>query len=470
VSDVFPTIAEAAEQIARKALSPVELTQACLDRIARHEDTLHCFITLTAERALQEARAAEKEIAKSGARGPLHGIPIGLKDIYETKGIRTTAHSRQLEHHVPDADATTVRKLSDAGAVLMGKLATHEFALGGPSFDLPWPPARNPWDPTRFTGGSSSGTGAAIAAGFVLGGTGSDTGGSIRTPSAYCGLSGIKPTYGRVSKAGILPLSFSLDTAGPMAWTAEDCAILLECMSGYDPADPACADRPVPAMRGELGRGAAGLRIGVVRHFFERDNPVGEPTRQAIDTALETLAGAGAKVREITLPPLAEWYACGSLINLSESFDVHAERLRTNFAGYGELLRDRLLLGSTIASSDYVHATRRRREFATLLAAAMRHVDVLAFATVTGEAPPIDGVPKWGNFEKPSFAMPANLSGYPAMSVCTGFGPAGLPLAMQLVGKPFAEPTLLRAAHAYEQLTPWRERRPAFAAPGAVIP
>ena len=404
---------------------------------------------------------------RTGPRGPLHGIPIGLKDIYETKGIRTTAHSRQLEHNVPQADGTVVRRLAEAGTVLLGKLATHEFALGGPSFDLPWPPARNPWNPERFTGGSSSGTGAAVAAGFVLGGTGTDTGGSIRTPSAYCGITGIKPTYGRVSKHGILPLSFSTDHAGPMAWTAEDCAILLEAMAGYDPLDPTCADRPVPPMRGEFGRGVRGVRIGVVRHFFEDDNPVGEPTRNAIEAAIATFKEAGAVVRDVTVPPLAQWYACGSLINLCESFDVHERNMRANFNGYGELLRDRLALGALISAADYVHATRRRRELGNELALAVRDVDVLLTATVANEAPPIENMPKWANFAKPNFQMPGNVSGYPAMSVCTGFGPAGLPLAMQLIGKPFAEPTLLRVAHAYEGATTWRSRRPLLAAAGS---
>lgn len=462
------TIAAAGRAIARKSLSPVELTQACLDRIARDDATLHCFITLTAERALADARRAEAEIARGDYRGPLHGIPIGIKDIYATEGIPTTAHSRQLEHNVPDADATVVRRLADAGTVLLGKLATHEFALGGPSFDLPWPPARNPWDPARFTGGSSSGTGAAVAAGFILGGTGSDTGGSIRTPAAYCGITGLKPTYGRVSVRGILPLAFSLDHAGPMAWTTEDCALLLQAIAGHDPDDPTSANRPVPDMCGELEAGVAGLRIGVVRHFFESDNPVAEPTRAAIDAALEVLRGLGAEVVDVTLPPLVEWYACGSLINLSESFEVHAPMLRANLAGYGELLRDRLVLGALVSGPDYVHALRRRRRLCAEIAAAMRELDVLVTATASGEAPPIHKVPKWANFERPSFHMPANLSGYPAISVCTGFGPAGLPLAMQIIGKPFAEPRLVRVAHAYERATPWRDRRPSLAS--AAIP
>jgi aspartyl-tRNA(Asn)/glutamyl-tRNA(Gln) amidotransferase subunit A len=457
---MIPTIAEASAAIARKKLSPVELTQACLERIARHDAELHCFITLTAERALAEARAAEAEIARRGPRGPLHGIPIGLKDIYETKGIRTTAGSRQLEDYVPDADATTVRKLAAAGAVLIGKNTTFEFALGGPSFDLPWPPARNPWNPERSPGGSSSGSAAAVAAGFVLGALGSDTGGSIRMPAANCGIAGMKPTYGLVSRHGILPLAYSLDHAGPLAWTAEDCAIVLEAIAGYDPNDPASVDRPAAAMRSELQRGLRDVRIGVVRHFFERDNRVSDDMHAALEAAIATLRGCGAVLTEVTLPPLVEWYASGALINLSEAYDVHEQRLRTRLHDYGELLRDRLVLGSLVAAPDYVHAMRRRRELCAELGDAMGDIDVLVTGIVPGEAPVIGTESKWGAFENGNFAMPANLSGYPAIALCIGFGSAGMPLAMQLIGKPFAEPALFGIAHAYERATPWRDRRP----------
>src|SRR3954471_9939814 len=256
----YLTIAEAARLIETRELSPVELVDSRLDRIARLDDRLHSFIRVLADEARPSARPAEAEIAAGKYRGPLHGIPIGLKDIYETAGVATTGHSKVMQDHVPKADAFSVKKLRDAGAIVMGKLATHEFAFGGPSFDLPWPPARNPWDTTRFTGGSSSGTGASVAAGLVLGGTGSDTGGSIRGPAAYCGLAGIKPTYGLISRRGILPLAFSLDHAGPLAWTAEDCAILLQVMAGHDPADPASANRPIPEYRAALQAGVKGLR------------------------------------------------------------------------------------------------------------------------------------------------------------------------------------------------------------------
>src|SRR5438270_1933311 len=289
----FLTIAEAAKLIQQRELSPVELVDSRFARIEKFDGRLHSFIRVLADSARAEARAAETEIAAGNYRGPLHGIPLGLKDIYETGGVPTTGHSKVMQDHVPKADAFSVKKLRDAGAVVMGKLATHEFALGGPSFDLPWPPARNPWDTARFTGGSSSGTGASVAAGLVLGGTGSDTGGSIRGPAAFCGLAGIKPTYGLVSRMGILPLAFSLDHAGPLAWNAEDCAIMLQAMAGHDPSDPASASRPVRDYRTALQGAVKGLRIGLIRHFYESDNAANAATRNAIDAAAKQLAELG---------------------------------------------------------------------------------------------------------------------------------------------------------------------------------
>src|SRR5258708_7219838 len=327
----YLTIAEAARLIERKELSPVELVGSRLDRIARLDGRLNSFIRVLADEARAAARAAEAEIAAGKYRGPLHGIPIGLKDIYETAGIATTGHSKVMQNHVPKADGFSVARLRAAGAIVMGKLATHEFALGGPSFDLPWPPARNPWDTTRFTGGSSSGTGAAVAAGLVLGGTGSDTGGSIRGPAAYCGLAGIKPTYGLISRAGILPLAFSLDHAGPLAWNAEDCAILLQAMAGHDPADPASANRPIPDYRAALKGDVKGLRIGLVRHFYERDNEANPATRAAIAAAAQTLEGLGCTVRELTLSPLADWASCGMASMQCEADAVHEATVRTRF-------------------------------------------------------------------------------------------------------------------------------------------
>jgi aspartyl-tRNA(Asn)/glutamyl-tRNA(Gln) amidotransferase subunit A len=459
----YLTIAEAAKLIEKKELSPVELTQSRLDRIAKFDGRLHSFIRVLADEALVAARVAESEIAAGRYRGPLHGIPIGLKDIYETGGIPTTGHSKVMQHHVPAADAFSVKKLKDAGGVVMGKLATHEFALGGPSFDLPWPPARNPWDTSRFTGGSSSGTGASVPAGLVLGGTGSDTGGSIRGPAAYCGLAGIKPTYGLISRAGILPLAFSLDHAGPMCWTAEDCAIMLQAMAGHDPADPASADKPIPDYRKALTGDVKGLRIGLIRHFYTTDHEANAATRDAIDAAAKKFAEMGAEVSEITLSPLAEWAACGVLIMMAEAYAIHEANLRTRFTDYGENFRDRMALAGLFTASDYVQATRRRRELVAELDKAMAGLDLVMTSAAPSEAPKIDAVGKFTLMERPSMTMPFNVTGTPAMSVCCGFtADTGLPLSFQIVGKRFDDATVLRAADAYERATPWRQRRPAL--------
>jgi len=456
----YLTIAEAAKLIQQRELSPVELVDSRLARIEKLDGQLHSFIRVLADQARADARAAETEIKAGKYRGPLHGIPIGLKDIYETAGVATTGHSKVMQDHVPKADAFSVTRLRDAGAVVMGKLATHEFAFGGPSFDLPWPPARNPWDTTRFTGGSSSGTGAAVAAGLVLAGTGSDTGGSIRGPAAFCGLAGIKPTYGLISRRGILPLGFSLDHAGPMAWTAEDCAILLQAMAGHDPADPGSANHPIPDYRAALGRDVKGLRIGLIRHFYERDNEANAATRQAIDAAAKTLAGLGCSVRDVTLSPLADWAACGVTIMLSEAYAIHEANLRSRFTDYGEIFRDRMVLAGLITAADYVQALRRRRELIAELDTAMADLDLVMTAGAPSEAPPIDQVPKFTIMDRPSLTIAFNVTGSPAMSVCCGYTEAGLPLSFQIVGKRFDDATVLRLAHAYEQATPWRGRRP----------
>ena len=459
----YQTIAEASALISKRELSPVELVESRLNRIEQLDGQLHSFIRVLHEPARAAARAAETEIMAGHWRGPLHGIPIGLKDIYETKGVATTGHSKVLIDHVPRQDATSVRRLTEAGAIVLGKLATHEFAFGGPSFDLPWPPARNPWDTGRFTGGSSSGTGAAVAGGLVLGGTGSDTGGSIRGPAAFCGIAGLKPSYGRISRAGILPLAFSLDHAGPMAWTAEDCAIMLGAMAGHDPADPASADRPVPDYRAALAGGVRGLRIGLVRHFYESDNPANEATRQAITTAARVLEDLGCSVREVRLSPLADWAACGILIMLAEGYAIHEVNLRQRFTDYGEAFRDRMALAALISGGDYVQAARRRRELVAEFAAAMADLDLVMTAAAPSEAPAIEAVGKFAIFERPSLTMPFNVTGAPAMSVCCGYTSTGLPLAFQLAGKPFDEAAVLKLAHAYEKATTWRSIRPRLA-------
>ena len=458
------SIAQASALIAARQLSPVDLARTALDRAEALNNRLHAFIRLTPEPALAAARAAEARQMAGTLRGPLDGIPIAHKDIYCTAGITTTAHSAQLEHFVPEADATTVRSLADAGAVSIGKLATHEFAFGGPSFDLPWPPARNPWDTGRFTAGSSSGTGAAVAAGIIMGGTGSDTGGSIRGPAALCGIAGIKPTYGLCPRTGILPLAQTLDHAGPMAWTVEDLAFLLQAMAGHDPADPASADRAVPDFHAGLAAGVRGRRIGVIRHFHERDNPVSPATLQGIEGALAVLRDAGATVTEVTLPSLAEFNATGWVILIAEAFAIHEGWMQASPQKYGEYLRHRLALGALVTGADYLQAQRRRRDLIARTVAATAEVDLLVTAAAVGEAPDIRTVPKWASLEAPNFTIPFNVTGWPALSVCTGFGPAGgepgMPVSMQIIGKPFDDAGVLAAGHAFERATGFRARRP----------
>ncbi|MDT7952484.1 MAG: amidase [Acetobacteraceae bacterium] len=457
------TLADASRQIASRAISPVELATLCLERIAALDDRLNSFITVTPERALADAKAAEQRQTTGALLGPLDGIPIGHKDIYGTAGIATTAHSKLLQNWVPDTDATTVRRLREAGTVMLGKLATHEFAFGGPSFDLPWPPARNPWDPDHFTSGSSSGTGAAVAAGLVLGGTGSDTGGSVRGPAALCGIAGIKPTYGLCSRAGILPLSFSLDHAGPLAWTVEDCAMLLQAMAGHDPLDPASADGEVPNYTAGLGDGVRGLRVGIVRRWHERDRAVSPAVQQGIDRAAEVWREAGAVMRDVEMPSLFDYQAANFVIMTSEAFSLHEPWMRERFHDYGERLRSRMVFGGLFAATDYVQAQRFRRELCHATSEASRDLDLLLTAGAPGEAPRIDSVPKWDGLQQPGFAAPMNQTGWPAMCVPVGFGERGLPVAVQIIAKPFQEPLLFRAAHVIEGALSERSRRPALA-------
>ena len=458
----FPTIAEAAKLIAAKSVSPVELTETCLLRIEAIDPTINAFIKVTPERAMADAKAAEARMMAGTLKGRLDGIPIAHKDIYNTAGITTTAHSKLLEDFVPTEDAVAARSLAEAGTVMLGKLSTHEFAMGGPSFDLPWPPARNPWNPEHQPGGSSSGTGAGIAAGLFLGGTGSDTGGSIRSPSALNGVAGIKPTYGLIPRTGIQPLSQSLDHAGPMAWTAEDCALLLQAMAGHDPEDPASVDIAIPDYSTGIADGVKGLRIGVPAAWHESEVPVSAATAKGIADAIETYRKLGAEIVDITLPLLRAYQAATFVILTAEAYAVHEPWLKTRFNDYGELLRERLALGGFVTGPDYVQALRRRRELCAQTAAAMAGVDLVLTASQPTEAAKITDVPKWRLFGPPGFTNPANLTGYPAMSICSGYGALGLPVSIQLVGKPFQEATVLRAAHAYETAMPWRMSRPAI--------
>jgi aspartyl-tRNA(Asn)/glutamyl-tRNA(Gln) amidotransferase subunit A len=458
----FLTIAEASAIIRAKSISPVELTQAFVARIRAFDQQLNSHILVLEEAALADARRAETEIMAGGWKGPLHGIPIGLKDIYNTKGVATTGHSALFKDHVPAADAFTVQCLRDAGAIFTGKLSTWEFAIGGSSFDLPWPPARNPWDLSRDPSGSSSGSAASVAGGLCMGAMGSDTGGSIRGPAAWCGIAGLEPTYGWLSRRGILPLSFSLDHAGPMCWTSEDCALMMNAPTRFDPLDNACADVPAPDFTAALNAGLKGLRVGVVRHFFETDLSTDAETIAALENALMALRDIGAGVFDVTLSPFSVYGHIGSLTSRTEAYAFHQASLRETPQLYGAFGRQRLMAGAFISGADYVNAQRQRAKLVAEVAEVMESADILVFSTARCPAREI-GEDSMATGFQPLFNRTFNVTGNPALSICNGFSAAGLPLALQIGGRPFEDALVLKVGHALEQTLGTRGRRPPFA-------
>ena len=460
----YLSIAETGPLLKSQQLSPVELTNAFLDRIEAIDARIHSFVLVTREEALRQANEAEREIASNRYRGPLHGIPIGLKDLIETAGIRTTAHSKVLIDHIPSEDATAVSLLKNAGAVLLGKLGCLEFAHGSPSPDQAWPAVRNPWNPEHgFTGGSSTGSASAVAAGLVMGALGTDTGGSIRNPASFCGIAGLMPTYGRVSRKGVIPYSFSLDHCGPMAWTAEDCAIMLQAIAAYDPGDPGSADLPVPDYTADLNRGIRGMRIGVIRHFYESHLPLEDETRRAFETALQELTKLGALLEEVKLRELEDYDDCKVIISEAEFFAVHEKDLLERFQDYGANLRFRAVPGGLIRAVDYIQAQRQRAKLVAEMQTLFAGYDAMVTLCTYGPAPKMSMDEPTHFFQRPNLTAVFNVTGNPAISIYTGFDRMGLPLAMQIVGKPFAEGTILRISHTYEQATPWRRQRPALA-------
>jgi aspartyl-tRNA(Asn)/glutamyl-tRNA(Gln) amidotransferase subunit A len=466
------SLAAASRAIATGELSPVALTEAYLARIAALDGELHSYVLVLTDAALAAARTAEAELKAGRSRGALHGIPIGLKDIYKTKGIRTTAGSRVYETHVPGEDAETWVRLRHAGAVLLGKQETHEFAIGGPDFTLPFPPARNPWNTAHYPAGSSSGTAAAVGAGLCAAGMGSDTGGSIRGPAAYCGIVGLKPTYGRVSRRGVFPLSYTLDHCGPLTRTVEDCALMMQALAGHDPLDPASADVPVPDYAKALTPRLDGVRVGVVRHFHEhdavadfgRESAPSAAYLEAFDGACCALESLGATLVDLNLSPLIDYTDTNRIIIVAEGYALHEKDFRERPQLFGRHSFARIGLGAFVTAADYVEATRQRRELCVEFAAAITDVDVVISANSTGPAPRIDTLGTFTTFERASYTAPWNLTGSPALSVPIGFE-HGLPLAFQIVGKPFDEAGVLRAGFAFEQAAGFYRERPPIAAP-----
>jgi aspartyl-tRNA(Asn)/glutamyl-tRNA(Gln) amidotransferase subunit A len=462
------SIAELARLIAARELSPVELVEALIQRVEQYDAQTNAFITRTFDLARQQAKRAESEIAAGRLRGPLHGIPFGLKDIYDTRGILTSAHSRIFIDRVPSEDATATARLYDAGAVLLGKLATHEMAHAGPAFDLPWPPARNPWNLAHFTGGSSTGSGAAVAAGMVPVALGSDTGGSIRGPASYCGVVGLMPTFGLVSRAGVITNSYTFDHCGPLCRTVEDSALVLQALAGYDAKDAGSLRLPIPRYRDALGPDLRGLRIGVLRHHWQDDVPASEDVKNAMDAAVDVLRRLGAETEECRVRPLGTYFDVKIIIAETEIFSVHQKELIARPLEFSADFRSRALPAVLFTANDYVQATREHRRMMVEMEPLYAKFDAFVTAGM-GEAPRLADYRSISFWQKPNLLTPWNVTGQPVIALPNGFGKSGLPLGMQILGRPFGETTILRIGHAYEKATEWHSRRPALV-PGVAAP
>ena len=457
-----------AELIRSGEVSPVEATQAYLSRIEQVDSSLNSYIAVTAERALAEARQAEQEIAAGKYRGPLHGVPVAVKDQFCTAGVGTTGGSEILRDYVPDYDATVMSKLREAGAVLLGKLNMSEFAMGD-AFHHPYGRPRNPWDLTRNPGTSSSGSGAATAAFLCATSLGEDTAGSIRGPAAFCGLVGIRPTWGLVSRHGMLASTWSMDAAGPISRTVRDCAVTLGAIAGYDPNDPYTRNAPVPDYLDGLDDGIRGLRVGVLSDRVNADG-VEPDVRDAVNGALAQMGELGAEIEEISIPLIAQSAAISTTLIYVDATGVHRRGLLEHPEMYDHNNRVRLLTGALIPAQAHQKASRLRHIIREQILDALSRVDVLALPASSVQATPIPteaGMAKNGKHEflamlggRRTYTTPGNLAGVPALSINCGFTSDNLPVGLQLVGRPYDEPTVFRAAYAYEQATDWHTRRP----------
>jgi aspartyl-tRNA(Asn)/glutamyl-tRNA(Gln) amidotransferase subunit A len=454
---------ELAGLIEKREVSPVAATEAVLERINALDETLNAFVTVLDERALDEARAAEWEILAGDYRGPLHGVPVSVKDLFATKGIRTTASSRVLADHVPDYDATVVERLRAAGAVIVGKTNMLEFAYAAVHPDYGATP--NPWDLARSSSGSSSGSAVAVAAGMGYGSIGSDTGGSIRLPASYCGIVGLKPTYGRVSRHGGIPVSWSADHFGPLTRTVGDSAALLGSIAGEDPRDPTSGRVPVSDYLAELDGGLAGQRIGIADAYLRQH--VDPAVQRLVEQALSTMEQLGATVEEVTLPPPSEAVPALLALLVPEATAYHLPWLRTRPEDYSSAVRERLELGAVTPAVSYIQAQQARRRIVDEFLTVMKRVDLLVTPTAPTAATLLEGDLVTGDEADPevlaaliNFSGPFDLTGFPAVSIPCGFTTGGLPVGVQLVGRPWEEGPLLAAAHAYEQATDWHRRLP----------
>ena len=457
---------ELAALIRSREVSPIEATEAYLERIEQVDGNLNSYITVTRGPALEAARQAEQEIAAGNYRGPLHGIPVAVKDQFNTEGILTTGGSTILKDFVPDEDATVIANLKQAGSVLLGKLNMSEFAMGD-AFHHPYGRPRNPWDLGRNPGTSSSGSGAATAAFLCATSLGEDTGGSIRGPAAFCGLVGIRPTWGRVSRYGMLGSTWSMDAAGPISRTVADCAATLGAIAGHDPNDPYTWNVPVPNYLEGLDRGIQGLRVGVVADRVNAE-VVDPEVREAVGRAVGLLGELGAVVKEVSIPLIAQSAAISTAVIYTDAASVHRQGIEDHLKEYDHNIQVRLLAGSVLPAQAHQKAVRLRHLLRQHILEALETVDVLVMPSSSAPATPLPesaGVSSKKEFlemlgGRRSFTAPFNLASVPALSINCGFTEASLPVGLQIAGRPFEEATLFRAAHAYEQATDWNTRRP----------
>ena len=444
----YLSIEEAGARLRAGDLSPVELTRACLDRIEAHDGRLHSYLHVASEKALASARRAEAEMQRGEWRGPLHGIPVALKDIFDTAGIPTTGGSRIYRNRVPERDATVSARLEAAGAVLLGKLTMSELAMtGAPGFGEE---ARNPWNLDCAPGWSSSGSGVAVAAGLCAGACGSDSGGSIRFPASYNNVVGLMPTYGRVSRHGVIPLTWSIDHLGPMTRCVEDAALMLGVIAGHDPEDRTSSRAPVPDYRAALREEVRGLKVGVLRQGFEGAEP---ETRHAVERAIAELETLGAVVEEVRVPHFEEMHVANCILYLSEGFAIYREALERQARSLGRVFRMYTCLGALFSAEEYIQAQRLRSRTRREVAALFERVDLLALPAASGPAQPLADFDPF-MLTSPSRSAPLeifNLAACPALSVPCGFSAAGLPIGLQLAARPFDEAGLLRAAYALQQ-------------------
>ena len=461
------TLSELSEHLRLKQISAVEATRAYLDAIRTHNGRVNAFVTICEDDAIAAAEQAQDEIQKGNYRGPLHGVPIGHKDLYWTKDVRTTAGSRLREDFIPDRDATVVAQYRAAGAVMLGKLNTHEFAYGPTGENSMFGPSRNPWNPDRISGGSSGGSGAAVQLGMCAAATGSDTGGSIRIPAACCGTVGLKPTYGRASRNGIFPLCWSMDHPGPLTRTVRDAALMLQPIAGHDPKDPATVAREVPDYVAGLSQDMNGMRVGIPsEYFYDRADP---ETEAAVRAAVQTMEELGAEVREVEIAHIQQSAAAALTIYLAEACAYHDDTQVTHADLYTDQVRSFIELGNYVLAKDYLHAQRYRRLLGSVLADVLSQCDVLVTPTLPVTATPIgQETINIRGVEQTVFAAmlrntePFNLTGLPALAVPCGFSDDGLPISLQIVGRPFAEATVLGIGHAYQEATHWHTSRPQF--------